>query len=190
MQTSSEVINPRVLLASVETRPRRPGKEPMQLDDMKERRQLDKGRKSPKSGVEEQIVINDNYPEQLVTIGGGLSAECRHALIHTLRKIVDVFAWTPADLYVIPMRKVVTDEVNEWLKAGSIPFAKDRWKIESLMEFQYIYNVSWECLNDTTNNPKSNLDKEGRREDGFPYGRGSLLLHQDAFWSQECRGGI
>ncbi|GJT28323.1 hypothetical protein Tco_0908598 [Tanacetum coccineum] len=84
MQTSSEAVNPRVLLAPVETHPRRPGKEPMQLDDMEERRQLDKGRKPPKSGVEEKIVVNDNYPEQLVTIGGGLSAECRHALIHTL----------------------------------------------------------------------------------------------------------
>ncbi|GJW17275.1 hypothetical protein Tco_0024711 [Tanacetum coccineum] len=99
MQTSSEVINPRVSLVLVETRPRRPGKEPMQLDDMKE----------------------------------------RHALIHTLRKIVDVFAWTPADMMVIPPN---TD------------------------------------------------DKEGRREDGFPYGKGSLLLHEDAFWSQECRDGI
>ncbi|GJZ56216.1 putative nucleotidyltransferase, ribonuclease H [Tanacetum coccineum] len=147
MQTSSEVTNPRVSLAPVETRPRRPGKEPMQLDDTKERRQLDKGRRLPKSGVEEKIVVNDNYPEQLVTIGGGLSAECRHALIHTLRKNVDIFAWTPADMTGIPRaitehsldtyphiepkaqkkrslaldrRKVVTDEVNEWLKAGIV----------------------------------------------------------------------
>ncbi|GJQ97695.1 hypothetical protein Tco_0008834 [Tanacetum coccineum] len=37
MQISSEVINPRVSLAPVETRPWRPGKEPMQLDDMEER---------------------------------------------------------------------------------------------------------------------------------------------------------
>ncbi|GJZ57306.1 hypothetical protein Tco_0612800 [Tanacetum coccineum] len=72
MQTSSEVANPRLSLALVETRPRRPGKEPMQLD------------------------------EQLVTIGGGLSAECRHALIHTLRKNVDIFAWTPTDMTGIP----------------------------------------------------------------------------------------
>ncbi|GJS65338.1 hypothetical protein Tco_0679902 [Tanacetum coccineum] len=91
-ETSSEVINPRVSLAPVETHPRRPGKEPMQLDDMEERQQLDKKRKPPKSGAEEKIVANDNYPEQLVTIGGGLSAECRHALIHTLRKNVDIFA--------------------------------------------------------------------------------------------------
>ncbi|GJS70905.1 reverse transcriptase domain-containing protein [Tanacetum coccineum] len=89
---------------------RRPGKEPIQLDEMKEMRQLDKERRLPKSGVKEKIVVNDNYPEQLVTIGGGISPN--------------------------------TD------------------------------------------------DKEGRREDGFPYGRGSLLLHEDAFWSQECRGNI
>nr|GEX24989.1 reverse transcriptase domain-containing protein [Tanacetum cinerariifolium] len=29
---------------------------------------------------------------------GGLSAECRHALIHTFRKNVDIFAWTPIDM--------------------------------------------------------------------------------------------
>ncbi|GJS65339.1 hypothetical protein Tco_0679903 [Tanacetum coccineum] len=145
--TSSEVINPRVLLAPVETRPWRQRKEPMQLDDMEEKRQLDKGRKPPKFGVKEKIVVNDNYPEQLVTIGGGLSAECRHALIHTLRKNVNIFAWTPADMTGIPRaitehsldtyphidpktqkkrslapdrRKVVTDEVNEWLKADIV----------------------------------------------------------------------
>ncbi|GJS18944.1 reverse transcriptase domain-containing protein [Tanacetum coccineum] len=146
-QTSSEVANPRVLLAPVETRSRRPGKEPMQLDYMEERQQLEKGRKPSKSSVEEKIVINDNYPEQLVTIGGGLSSECRHALIHTLQKNVDIFAWTPADMTGIPRaitehsldtylhielkvqkkmslapdrRKVVTDEVNEWLQAGIV----------------------------------------------------------------------
>ncbi|GKD15062.1 reverse transcriptase domain-containing protein [Tanacetum coccineum] len=33
----------------------------MQLDDVEERQQLDKGRKPPKSSVKEKIVINDNY---------------------------------------------------------------------------------------------------------------------------------
>ncbi|GKA35864.1 reverse transcriptase domain-containing protein [Tanacetum coccineum] len=148
------VANPRVSLAPVETRSRRPGKEPMQLDDMEERRQLDKGKKPPKSGTKEKIVVNDNYPEQLVTIGGGLSAECRHALIHTLRKNVDIFPWTPTDItgilrvitehsldtdphiepkaqkkrsLALDMRKVVTDEVNEWLKTG-IMIKKDEEK--------------------------------------------------------------
>ncbi|GKE94261.1 hypothetical protein Tco_1579116, partial [Tanacetum coccineum] len=140
MQTSLEVANPRLSLAPMETHPRRPGKEPMQLDGTEGRRQLDKGRRLPKSSVEEKIVINDNYPEQLVTIEGGLSAEYRHALLHTLRKNVDIFAWTIADMTGIPRaitehsldtyphiepkaqkkrsltpdrRKVVTDEVNE-----------------------------------------------------------------------------
>ncbi|GJZ38613.1 reverse transcriptase domain-containing protein [Tanacetum coccineum] len=121
MQTSSEVANPRVSLAL--------------------------GKKPPMSSVEEKIVVNDNYQEQLVTIGGGLSAEYRHALIHTLRKNIDIFAWTPTDMTGIPRvvteqsldtyphiepkvqkkrslapdrRKVVTNEVNEWLKAGIV----------------------------------------------------------------------
>ncbi|GKG54838.1 hypothetical protein Tco_0562825, partial [Tanacetum coccineum] len=42
----------------------------MQLDGTEGRRQLDKGKRLPKSNVEEKIVINDNYPEQLVTIEG------------------------------------------------------------------------------------------------------------------------
>ncbi|GKC91092.1 hypothetical protein Tco_1151741 [Tanacetum coccineum] len=102
MQNGSEVANLRVSLAPTETRSWRPGNEPMKLDDMEERRQLNKGRKPPKSGVEEKIVVNDNYLEQLVTIGGGLSAEFRHALIHTLQKNVDIFPWTPADMMGIP----------------------------------------------------------------------------------------
>ncbi|GJX28574.1 reverse transcriptase domain-containing protein [Tanacetum coccineum] len=94
-------------------------------------------------GSTEKIVVNDNYPEQLVTIRGGLSAECRHALIHTLRKNVDIFAWTPTDMTGIPRaitehsldtyphiepkaqkkrglpqhEEVVTKKLNEWLKA-------------------------------------------------------------------------
>nr|GEU91384.1 reverse transcriptase domain-containing protein [Tanacetum cinerariifolium] len=64
--------------------------------------ELNKGKKPSKSNSEEKIVVNDNYPEQLVTIGGGLSTECRQALIHTLRKNVDIFAQTLADMMGIP----------------------------------------------------------------------------------------
>ncbi|GKG21133.1 hypothetical protein Tco_0383728, partial [Tanacetum coccineum] len=72
-----------------------------------ERRQLDKGKKPLKSSVEEKIVVNDSYPEHLFTIRGGLSVECRHALIHTLRKNIDIFAWTLTDMTGIP--QVVTE---------------------------------------------------------------------------------
>nr|GEW04783.1 reverse transcriptase domain-containing protein [Tanacetum cinerariifolium] len=61
-----------------------------------------RGKKPPKSSVEEKIVVNYNYPEHLITIGGGLSAECRHTLIHTLRKNVDFFAWNPVYMTDIP----------------------------------------------------------------------------------------
>nr|GFA17278.1 reverse transcriptase domain-containing protein [Tanacetum cinerariifolium] len=37
---------------------------------------------------------------------------------------------------------------------------------------------------------RRNVDKEGRIEDGFLYGIGRLLLHEDAFRSQECEGDI
>ncbi|GKG54402.1 hypothetical protein Tco_0560057, partial [Tanacetum coccineum] len=53
MQTSSEVANPRLLLAPVETHPQRLGNEPMQLDGTEGRRQPDKEIMLPKSSVEE-----------------------------------------------------------------------------------------------------------------------------------------
>nr|GEU75209.1 reverse transcriptase domain-containing protein [Tanacetum cinerariifolium] len=84
MQTSSEVINPRCLLAPVETCSWRPGKEPMQLDDVEERRQPDKGKKLTKSSVEEKILVNDNYPEQLVTIGGDMTGISWAIMEHSL----------------------------------------------------------------------------------------------------------
>ncbi|GJS18028.1 reverse transcriptase domain-containing protein [Tanacetum coccineum] len=56
MQTSSEVANPKASLAPIETHPQRLGKEPMELDDMEERHQLDNWRNPSKSSLEEKIV--------------------------------------------------------------------------------------------------------------------------------------
>ncbi|GKD70341.1 reverse transcriptase domain-containing protein [Tanacetum coccineum] len=119
VQTSSEVINPIVSLAPVETRPRKPGKEPMQLDDMEERRKLDKNRKPPKSDAKEKIVINDNYPEQLVTIRGGLSAKAITEHSQDTYPHIEPKAQKKRSLAPY-RRKVVIDEVNEWLKAGIV----------------------------------------------------------------------
>ncbi|GKB59193.1 hypothetical protein Tco_0915379 [Tanacetum coccineum] len=51
-----------------------------------------------KSRPSEKVLINDGHPNQPITIGGSLSAECRSKLIRTLRKHVAAFAWTPADM--------------------------------------------------------------------------------------------
>ncbi|GJY76359.1 reverse transcriptase domain-containing protein [Tanacetum coccineum] len=91
-----------------------------------------------------KVVIHDDYPDQTVTIGGNLSAECRSGLIKILRKHVDAFTWNPTYMTEIPRfiieyelktyphikprvqrkrsiapdkRKVVKEEVAEWLKA-------------------------------------------------------------------------
>ncbi|GKB68457.1 hypothetical protein Tco_0929869 [Tanacetum coccineum] len=40
----------------------------------------------------EKVVIHDDYPDQTVTIGGNLSAECRFRLIEILQKHTDAFA--------------------------------------------------------------------------------------------------
>ncbi|GJS94835.1 hypothetical protein Tco_0801803 [Tanacetum coccineum] len=94
-----------------------------------------------------KVVIHDDYPDQTIIIRGNLSAECRAGLVEILRKHADAFAWTPADMTGIPRfvaehelktyphieprvqrkrsiapdrRKVVKDEVAEWLKAGIV----------------------------------------------------------------------
>ncbi|GJX70224.1 hypothetical protein Tco_0307395 [Tanacetum coccineum] len=107
-----------VLLAPVKTRPRRPRKEPMQLDDMEEKQLLDKGRKPPKYGVEKKIVENDNYPEQLVTIGRGIPRAITEHITDTYPHI-EPKAQKKRSL-ALNKRKVVTDEVNELLKAGIV----------------------------------------------------------------------
>lgn len=95
----------------------------------------------------EEILVNPAYPEQLVVIGKGFSAECRRNLIELLRKNKDVFAWQPSDVTVVPRyliqhrlnvniadspvtqkkqnfsaekNQVISKEVEEWLKAGIV----------------------------------------------------------------------
>ncbi|GJT11643.1 hypothetical protein Tco_0858685 [Tanacetum coccineum] len=117
MQTSSEVTNPRVSLALVETRSRRPGKEPMKLYDMEERQQLDKGNKLPKSSVEEKIVNVDIFAWTLADM-----MDIPHAITeHSLDTYPHIEPKVKKKISLAPdKRKVVTDEVNEWLKAGII----------------------------------------------------------------------
>ncbi|GJV58728.1 reverse transcriptase domain-containing protein [Tanacetum coccineum] len=108
MQTSSKVTNPRVSLAPVETRSRRPRKEPMQLDDMEKRRQLGKRKKLPKSSVKEKIVT----PTDMTGILRAITEHSLDTYPHIEPKVQKKRSLAP------DRRKVVTDEVNEWLKAG------------------------------------------------------------------------
>ncbi|GKF09819.1 reverse transcriptase domain-containing protein, partial [Tanacetum coccineum] len=68
-----------------------------------------------------RVTINDNHPDQPITIGGNLSAECRTELIKVLCKHADAFAWVPRRWSVAPdRRKVVKEEVDEWFMSGIV----------------------------------------------------------------------
>ncbi|GJQ95495.1 reverse transcriptase domain-containing protein [Tanacetum coccineum] len=94
-----------------------------------------------------KVVIYDDYPDQTITIRGNLSAKYRSELIEILHKRTNAFAWTLADMTGIPRfiaehelktypyieprvqrkrskapdrRKVVKEEVAEWLKTGIV----------------------------------------------------------------------
>ncbi|GKC21031.1 reverse transcriptase domain-containing protein [Tanacetum coccineum] len=93
---------------------------------------------------EEKILVNPAFPEQAITIGTQISTKCREQLIRLLKDIMDVFAWQPSDMAGVSRRlirhalnvnnfvppvaqkrrvlgtkksKVVTREVEEWVKA-------------------------------------------------------------------------
>ncbi|GKC33482.1 hypothetical protein Tco_1040776, partial [Tanacetum coccineum] len=95
----------------------------------------------------EQILVNLAYPDQLVTIEGNLSEQCKNQLGALLKKSMDVFAWESADITGIPIRiiehslnvnpsvepvaqkrrvmasdrtSVVNKEVEEWVSAGIV----------------------------------------------------------------------
>ncbi|GJT69634.1 hypothetical protein Tco_1028920 [Tanacetum coccineum] len=58
--------------------------------------------------TEEKIVVNDKYPEQMVTIGKQLPEHFKKELRNLLRANADIFAWTHADMTGIP-RTIMVD---------------------------------------------------------------------------------
>ncbi|GJS87747.1 hypothetical protein Tco_0770383 [Tanacetum coccineum] len=102
---------------------------------------------SEKNKPPEKVIVNDDYLDQPITIGGNLSMVCRTKLIKVLCKNANAFAWVPMDMTGIPCflaehqlktyphidprvqkkrsiardrRKVVKEEVVEWLKYGIV----------------------------------------------------------------------
>ncbi|GJR65370.1 hypothetical protein Tco_0011435 [Tanacetum coccineum] len=94
-----------------------------------------------------QTLVNPAYPDQMVTIGGNLSEQCKNQLRMLLKKSMDVFALEPTDMTGIPRRiikhslnvnpsvepvaqkrkvlssdrtYVVSKEVEEWVNVGII----------------------------------------------------------------------
>ncbi|GKB79987.1 hypothetical protein Tco_0946882 [Tanacetum coccineum] len=58
-----------------------------------------------------ETLVNPAYPDQLVTIWGNLSEQCKNQLRILQKKSMDVFAWEPADMTGIP-RRVIEHSLN------------------------------------------------------------------------------
>nr|XP_043615708.1 uncharacterized protein LOC122587593 [Erigeron canadensis] len=58
----------------------------------------------------EKLYINNEYPEQHVSIGKQLPTECKRRLKEILQKNKDVFAWKPADMTGIPRKLKIGEE--------------------------------------------------------------------------------
>ncbi|GKB39244.1 hypothetical protein Tco_0884186 [Tanacetum coccineum] len=99
------------------------------------------------ANLTEQILVNPSFPDQIITIGGGLSPVCKNQLKTLLINNMEVFAWEPADMTGVPRRiiehslnvnpslepfcqkrrtfspeksEAVTNEVAEWVRAGIV----------------------------------------------------------------------
>ncbi|GKD89162.1 reverse transcriptase domain-containing protein, partial [Tanacetum coccineum] len=95
----------------------------------------------------EQILVNPSFPDQIITIGGGLSPVCKNQLKTLLINNMEVFAWEPTDMTGVPRRIIehplnvnpslepfcqkrrtfspeksefVTNEVAKWVRAGIV----------------------------------------------------------------------
>lgn len=64
-----------------------------------------------KESPPEEIMINPAYPDQLVTIGGNLTPDCKALLRALLVKNLDVFAWEPSDMTGVP-RRIIEHNLN------------------------------------------------------------------------------
>ncbi|GJU60221.1 hypothetical protein Tco_1237987 [Tanacetum coccineum] len=54
----------------------------------------------------EQILVNPCFPDQIITIGGRLSPDCKNQLKTLLINNMEVFAWEPSDMTGVP-RKII-----------------------------------------------------------------------------------
>ncbi|GJX15958.1 reverse transcriptase domain-containing protein [Tanacetum coccineum] len=73
--------------------------------------------------VTEEVLVNPSFPDQLVTIGGGLSETCRDQLRCLLKDNMSVFAWESSDMTACPK--------------DYYPLPNIDCKVESVMGFKY-----------------------------------------------------
>ncbi|GJR00497.1 hypothetical protein Tco_0523481 [Tanacetum coccineum] len=52
----------------------------------------------------EEVLVNPSFPDQRVTIRGGLLEACRDQLKYLLKDNMGVFAWEPSDMTGVPRR--------------------------------------------------------------------------------------
>ncbi|GJU16734.1 hypothetical protein Tco_1144700 [Tanacetum coccineum] len=75
----------------------------------------------PMNKVKEErikVAINPEHPEQTVMIGSDLTEKTRSKLCNLLQRSLDIFAWTPMDMTVVP-RQIAEHKLN--VKKGCPP---------------------------------------------------------------------
>nr|GEU43933.1 hypothetical protein [Tanacetum cinerariifolium] len=75
-----------------------------------------------------QTLVNPSYPDQLVTIGGILSEECKSQLEMLLKKSMNVFAWELTDMTGVP-RRIIEHSLN--VNPSIEPVAQKRRVLDS-----------------------------------------------------------
>ncbi|GJT99347.1 reverse transcriptase domain-containing protein [Tanacetum coccineum] len=79
-----------------------------------EKKQMIKGESSEgekEVAATEEVLVNPSFPDQRVTIGGGLSEACRDQLRCLLKDNMGVFVWEPSDMTGV-LRKIIEHALN------------------------------------------------------------------------------
>ncbi|GJV96071.1 reverse transcriptase domain-containing protein [Tanacetum coccineum] len=71
----------------------------------------------------EQILVNPYFPDQIITIEGRLSPDCKNQLKTLLINNMEVFAWEPPDMTGVP-RKIIEHSLN--VNPSLEPFCQKR----------------------------------------------------------------
>nr|GEX90357.1 reverse transcriptase domain-containing protein [Tanacetum cinerariifolium] len=148
-----------------------------------------------------KVALHPDFPDQVVAIGGTLSAKGRTELCSILKKNLDIFAWKTSDVTGVPrsvaehrlniregyspVRQKKMGQVSERAKAIQVedcyPLPKIDWKVESLCDYPF------KCFLDTYNGyHQIQLAKSNEEKIAFHTGHGVYCYTKMPFGLQNA----
>ncbi|GJR86819.1 hypothetical protein Tco_0210830 [Tanacetum coccineum] len=148
------------------------------------------------SGGTEEVSVNPSFPDQLVTIGEGLSDAAKGQLKGLLKDNIGVFAWEPSDMTGVS-RRVIEHALNvnplPWILAVSpsseVPttlserlLSSSQHRLQGSVSNGIQVQVLFGCLQGL---PPNSNGRRGRRKNSILHRSMDLLLHKNAIRAEK-----